>query len=351
MKRFSLSALLAATVSSLSVPGAAQAQDLTEAQLNVIGSASFMPLYSEREYPFWTETLSAASEGKISAEVRPFNEAGLTGTELLRLIQQGVADAATPILGYLAADDAMSEAVDLAGIAPDVATARAVSDAWEPVLDSHFREKNNARVLGILAYPSQVLLCKDGFESLTDLEGRKVRTGNRSLAELMESLGASSVTMPIGDVVPSLERGVVDCAITGSLTAYNQGWYEVVDYVSDLGLGWSQLATIVSLRSWEEMPEANRSFIETQYAAFAEEVWDEVGEQTEVGFDCLTGRAECPLGEAAGMTLVAASDADRALLQEKLGETVVLAWAERCGEGCAEAWNGAMAEIVGVRAE
>ncbi|MGR3376298.1 TRAP transporter substrate-binding protein [Salipiger abyssi] len=350
MNRFTLSALLGAAVTSLTI-SAAEAQDLTEAQLNVIGSASFMPLYSEREYPFWTQTLGAASEGKITAEVRPFNEAGLTGTELLRLIQQGVADAATPILGYLAADDAMSEAVDLAGIAPDVATARAVSDAWEPVLDAHFRDKNDARVLGILAYPSQVLLCKDGFDSLADLEGRKVRTGNRSLAELMESFGASSVTMPIGDVVPSLERGVVDCAITGSLTAYNQGWYEVVDYVSDLGLGWSQLATIVSLRSWEAMPEANRSFIETQYAAFAEEVWDEVDEQTEVGFDCLTGRAECPLGEAAGMTLVAASDADRALLQEKLGETVVSAWAERCGEGCAEAWNGAMAEIVGVRAE
>lgn len=351
MNHHSLPVFLAAVVSAISVTGSAQAQELTETQLNVIGSASFMPLYSEGEYPFWTQTLAAGSDGKITAEVRPFNEAGLTGTELLRLLQQGVADAATPILGYLAADDGMSEAVDLAGIAPDVATARAVSDAWEPVLDEHFRTRNDARVLGILAYPSQVLLCKDSFESLADLDGRKVRTGNRSLAELMESLGASSVTMPIGDVVPSLERGVVDCAITGSLTAYNQGWFEVVEYVSDLGLGWSQLATIVSLRSWEEMPEANRSFIEAQYAEFAEQVWQEVDEQTEVGFDCLTGRAECPLGDAAEMTLVEATEADRALLREKLGETVVSAWAERCGEGCAEAWNGAMAEIVSVRAE
>jgi len=327
------------------------AQDLSEGHLTIIGSASFMPLYSQRERPFWTETLAADSNGLITAEVRPFNEAGLNGTELLRLLQQGVADAATPILGYLAADDPMSEAIDLAGIAPDVATARAISDAWAPVLDAHFDARNDARVLGVLAYPSQVLLCRDSFESLADLRGRQVRTGNRSLAELMEAFGASSVTMPIGDVIPALERGVVDCAITGSLTAYNQGWPEVVNYVSDLGLGWSQLATIVSERSWDAMPAANRAFIEEQYAAFVETVWAEVERETEVGFDCLTGRAECPLGEAASMTLVHATDEDRALLSQAVSSTVVPAWLARCGEGCAEAWNGALAGIVGVSAE
>lgn len=331
--------------------GPALAQELSQGHLNIIGSASFMPLYAEREMPFWTQTLAEESDGLITADVRPFNEAGLNGTELLRLLQQGVADAATPILGYLAADDPMSEAIDLAGIAPDVVSARAVSEAWAPVLDAHFAERNDERVLGVLAYPSQVLLCRDSFESLADLEGRQVRTGNRSLAELMEAFGASSVTMPIGDVIPALERGVVDCAITGSLTAYNQGWPEVVHYVSDLGLGWSQLATIVSEQSWAAMPEANRDFIEAEYAEFVEQVWSQVDTETEVGFDCLTGRAECPLGEASDMTLVEASDADRALLSEVVASTVVPAWLQRCGDGCAEAWNGAMAEIVGVSAE
>jgi TRAP-type C4-dicarboxylate transport system substrate-binding protein len=325
-------------------------QELSRQQLNVIGSASFMPLYSQREYPFWTDTLSERSGGMIDAEVRPFNEAGLSGTELMRLIQQGVADAATPILGYLAADDPMSEAIDLAGIAPDVATAREVSDAWAPVLDAHYSEQNGGKVLGVLAYPSQVLLCKESFDSLSDLKGRQIRTGNRSLAELVESFGARSVTMPIGDVIPALERGVVDCAVTGSLTAYNQGWPEVVNYVSDLGLGWSQLATIVSERSWEAMPEANRAFIEAQYDEFADAVWSEVDKETEVGFDCLTGRAECPLGEPADMTLVEATDADRELLKQKVGDTVVPAWVRRCGEDCTTSWNETLAGIVGVDA-
>ena len=38
--------------------GPALAQELIEGHLNIIGSASFMPLYAEREMPFWTQTLA-----------------------------------------------------------------------------------------------------------------------------------------------------------------------------------------------------------------------------------------------------------------------------------------------------
>lgn len=335
---------LAATI------GSAGAQELTQMQLNVIGSASFMPLYAERERPFWTRTLSEASGGRITAKVRAFNEAGLKGTELFRLMQQGVGDAATPILGYLAADDPMNEAIDLAGIAPTVETARAVSEAWEPILDAHYREKNGAIVLGVLAYPSQVLFCRNSFAGLSDLKGRKIRTGNRSLAELMEALGASSVTMPIGDVVPSLERGVVDCAITGSLTAYKQKWFDVVGYVYELGLGWSQLATVVSLAKWNSFTDADKAFLKSQYDAFETAVWDEVAQQTEAGFNCLTAKANCAYGKPASMTLIKPSAEDKALLAAKLKETVVPKWLARCGQGCASSWNESLAKIVGIAA-
>lgn len=337
-----------AVVLALSV--AAKAEELSEMRLNVIGSASFMPLYADREQPFWTKTLSEASGGRITAEVRAFNEAGLKGGEMFRLMQQGVADAATPILGYLAADDPMNEAIDLAGVAPTVETARAVSEAWEPVLDAHYREKNGAVLLGVLAYPSQVLFCRESFAGLSDLKGRKIRTGNRSLAELVEALGATSITMPIGDVVPSLERGVVDCAITGSLTAYKQKWFDVVDHVYELGLGWSQLVTVVSLAKWDSMSEADRAFLKGQYDAFEATVWNDVAEQTTVGFGCLTGSASCSYGAPASMTLIKPTDADKALLSETLRQTVVPAWLQRCGQDCAGPWNEAMAPIVGVTA-
>lgn len=348
----SVSAIAAVQVAAvLGVFPALAQEPLAETSLKMIGSSSFMPLYTEHERPFWTEVLLERSDGKIKVDITSHNEAGLKGPEMLRILQMGVADVTSPIFGYLASDNPINEAIDLAGISPDAETARKVSEAWQAVVDEEYREKHSATVLGVLTYPAQVIFCKDEISSLADLEGRKVRTGNRSLAEFVEAVGATSVTMPIGDVVPALERGVVDCAITGTLTGYQQKWYEVTDYIYGLKLGWSQSATIVNLKTWEAMPEQNREFIQTEFDSYEDRVWASVAEQTEQGLDCLTGRAECPLGEAADMTLVEVKPEDQQLLDRIVQETIVPQWVSRCGEGCAEKWNASIAPIIGVTAQ
>src|SRR3546814_19888253 len=98
----------------------------------------------------------------------------------------GVIDIGSTVLGYVAADDARNEAVDLAGLSPDVATARKVSDAYKPVLDKFYQERFGIKVLGIYPYSAQVLYCSSPIKSLADLKGKKVRTGNRPLAAFVE---------------------------------------------------------------------------------------------------------------------------------------------------------------------
>ena len=58
---------------------------------------------------------------------------GLKGPELLRLMSQGVIEFGTATLSYFASDNPINEAIDLAGLAPDAQTARAVTNAFEPV--------------------------------------------------------------------------------------------------------------------------------------------------------------------------------------------------------------------------
>ena len=58
-----------------------------------------------------------------------------------------------------AADDPRNEAIDLAGISPDVETARKVTEAYKPVYDKFYREKFGIQILGIWPYSAQVLFC------------------------------------------------------------------------------------------------------------------------------------------------------------------------------------------------
>ena len=115
------SLVLAAIAASL-LAGVAQAQDLPKTHLKVVGGLSNLTAYNDYEKPFWTKTVPEQSKGQVTADIKGFNEMGLKGPELLRLMSTGVVEFGTATLSYFASDNPINEAIDLAGLAPDVQT-------------------------------------------------------------------------------------------------------------------------------------------------------------------------------------------------------------------------------------
>ena len=93
--------------------GAAHAQDLPKTQLKVVGGLSNLTAYNDYEKPFWTKTIPELSKGQVTADIKGFNEMGLKGPELLRLMSQGVIEFGTATLSYFASDNPINEAIDL----------------------------------------------------------------------------------------------------------------------------------------------------------------------------------------------------------------------------------------------
>lgn len=340
-----LSSVACGALAVFAMSSSASAQELPQTHLKVMGGASFNAQYRDFEQPFWVNEIPERSNGRITAEITPVNELGLRGTEVLRLMSLGVLDFATPILGYVAPDEPLSGAADLAGLSPDVQTAREVSEVWLPVLDKVYQEKHGIKLLGVWPYPAQVMFCKTEFTKLSDLAGFKIRTGNSSLAEFVEAIGATAVTMPIGEVVPALDRGVVDCAITGTLPGYDFKWFEVTDYVYALPLGWSQMVQAVNMKTWDRLGPDVQAFLQEQITDLADRIWERTDFETEQGFLCLTGSAECTFGEPADMTLIEISPDDEEMLRQVLVDTIIPKWVERCGDHCVAEWNETIGEL------
>jgi TRAP-type C4-dicarboxylate transport system substrate-binding protein len=200
MNKMKLAVQKYAACIALALPGllplTAAAQDLPKTHLRVIGSISNLPQYTEFEVPFWTKQLGERSKGAITAEVKGFNEMGLKGPEVLRLMGQGVVEIGATVIAYLAADDPANEMIDMAGLLPDVKTAREVTEAARPVLEKLYREKFGVELLGIGTYPAQVLYCNGELKSLADVKGRKVRAAGRSQSELVAALAARRSPWP-----------------------------------------------------------------------------------------------------------------------------------------------------------
>jgi len=343
--------LAIALAASAMIAGSAVAQDLPKTQLKVVGGLSNLTPYKDFEQPFWTKTIPEKSKGQVTAEIKGFNEMGLKGPELLRLMGQGVIDFGTATMSYFASDNPINEAIDLAGLSPDVKTARQVTDLFVPVYAKLYGGNNNVKILGLSPYPAQVLFCNAPIKGLADIKGKKVRTSSRTQAEFIEALGGTGVTLAFGEVVPALQNKVVDCAITGSLSGYSAKWYEVATHLYTLPINWNQQIHAVNQKAWDKLDPKVQVFLQENINQLMNQMWDAAVNQTQQGFDCNTGAAACPFPVKGKMVLVEPSEADRQLLKQLTAEVVVPKWAARCSAQCVADFNATIGKAMNITAK
>ena len=330
-------ALTAAAFALAAMP--ALAQDLPKTHLKITGGLSNLTAYQDYEVPFWTKTIPAQSKGQITAEIKGFIEMGIKGPELLRLMGSGVIEFGTATLAYFASDNPINEAIDLAGLAPDIKTAREVTQVFEPVYDKLYGQGNNVKLLGISTYPAQVLFCNADIKGLGDMKGKKVRTSSRTQADFVEALGGSSVTMAFGEVVPALQNKVVDCAITGSLSGHGLGLHQVTSHLHAMPLNWGLALFGANQGAWEALPAELRQLLASELPKLEEAIWTQSESDTRRGMACNTGQAACAQGRKGAMALVPVTPQDERRRQEIFTNTVLPRWLQRCGQRCADVWR------------
>lgn len=330
--------LILAALAAFLLTSAASAQELPKTHVKVVGYLSNVPAYTQFEKPFWTQTIPKLSNGRVTADVKSFDEMGLKGPEILRLMSQGVIEFGTATLSYFASDNPINEAVDLAGTAPDAKTERMITDAFEPVYAKRLL-KDNIKLLGISTNAAQVVFCNADIKGLADLKGRKVRTSSRTQADFVEALGGSSVNMAFAEVVPALQTKVLDCAITGSLSGFTAKWYEVSTNLLQLPINWNPIIYAVNLKAWQKLDPKVQTFIQTNLKTMINSIWDDAARQTQEGYDCNTGAAACKAAVKGKMKLVVPSAADQELLKKLTSTAVVPKWAARCSADCVQSFN------------
>ena len=96
------SKIAAAIVVCLAAIGSGvSAQQLDKKQFNVVGTWNFLTNWQKLEQPLWATDMPAASGGNITGNIKSITEVNLKGTELLRLLKQGVFDVAAALPIYV----------------------------------------------------------------------------------------------------------------------------------------------------------------------------------------------------------------------------------------------------------
>ncbi len=330
-------------------PPQPQAQQQEPLRLRIVGGLSGVNQYLRYEEPFWTQSLSRLSNGRFSAEIVPFDKAGVPGQEMLTLVRLGVVPFGTALLGLVAGQYPELAAPDLAGLSSDVATLRKSVDAFRPALAKLMRERHGAELLAVYMYPAQVIFCRAPLGALTDLSGRRTRVSSATQSDFVRAVGGIPVLAPFSEITSGMRSGNTDCAITGAVSGQVIGLPAVSKMVYSLPVSWGLAVFGANVNAWRALPEDLRSIIRREMPKLEASIWDEAERQTAFERPCNVAMP-CVAGSLEALEVVRPSAEDEVLRRRIFENQVLPGWIERCGPDCPRLWDTTIGPVLGVKA-
>jgi TRAP-type transport system periplasmic protein len=311
-----------------------------------------LPQYTRVDQPVLRDELVKKGGGRIEVQLFSWPERNVNGPEVLRLVRSGQVDIGSSPLGMVAGDVPLLDGMDLAGLAQDIKQARRIAEALQPAANKDL-ERIGIRMVATLAFSKQVMFCRKPVPSLTDLQGMKVRAAGPSLGDLVKSFNGQPVSVNFGEVYTALERGTIDCAVTGTGGGNSAKWTEVTTHLVNYPMQWAVAGYYVNLAWWNKLDAPVRALLEKTFQEVTDRQWALGEEITEDGLACDFGQAAgCKIHTLLKKPLieVKASDAaSAAAVRKQLVEVVLPGWVNRCGERCGQIYNEVVAPISGIK--
>ena len=315
----SLSTLATGLVIGLVSVQASFAQAEFEFKLHHFLSAK-APAQSKMLEP-WARAVEANSNGRVSIEIYPSMTLGGRPPELINQVRDGVVDLVWTVNGYTPGLFPRTEVFELPNvfINDPKAANLAMLDLFESDLAADYK---GVEVMFLHVHAGNGIHMRDTpVRSPADLAGMKMRIPTRTGAWVIEALGASPAAMPVPELPPALQKGVIDGAfipweIIPPLKIQEQTEYQI-EGADKRRFGTTVFQVSMNSARWEGLPEdIQKAFRDASGPEWLAEVGDIWRASDEFGIK---------MAQESGNTLITLSDAETAVFTETL-EPVVDRW-------------------------
>lgn len=316
--------------------------------LRIVGGLSAVNQYIHNEEPFWNKEVARLSAGRFSATIVPFDRAGVPSADMLRMIQLGVVPFGTILLSTLSAQYPQFSAPDLAGLNPTMTTLQRNLAAFRPYLEHELRVKHHIQALAVYVYPAQVMFCRTPFERLADVAGRRVRVSSATQSDFVSALKGIPVLTAFPQIMNSMTTGMIDCAITGTMSGHTIGLDRVTSHVHSMAINWGLAVFGANQVAWDALPPDLKALLRQELPKLEKTIWQESERETVSGLACNTGAPTCNTGHAGRMTAVPVSGEDEQRRADILTQVILPRWLQRCNRSCATLWNQTIGPLQGI---
>lgn len=216
------------------------------------------PAHTEMLEP-WAERIEEASGGRVEIEIFPSMTLGGRPTELISQVRDGVVDLVWTSNGYTPGLFPRTEVFELPTVFTNDpgATNLAMTELFESDLKPEY---GGLEVMFLQVHAGQAIQMRDTLvRSPADLQGKKMRIPTRTGAWVIEALGASPAAMPVPELPPALQKGVVDGAfipweIIPPLKIQDQTRYQI-EGADEARFGSTVFQVSMNKARWDALPE------------------------------------------------------------------------------------------------
>ncbi|NNL17739.1 MAG: TRAP transporter substrate-binding protein [Boseongicola sp.] len=202
--------------------------------------------------------------GELTMTVYPSMQLGGKAPDLIRQAQDGTVDLVFTLPGYTSPVFPRTQMIELPGLRPDGTSTTELM--WDLLEGGYFGpEYDGLKVAALWAADDAGLYTRDKpIRSLADVEGMLLRSPSAAQAAQIEKMGATPVAMPIPQLYPQLERGVIDGAMVPFTTILDFRMHEVANYFTITGplFGRSQFLIVMNEDSYNGLSAEHQAVLD-----------------------------------------------------------------------------------------
>lgn len=292
--------------------------------------------------------VAARTGGQLVINLTSLPELGLSGADNMALVRDGTLEMAEIYTGYVTGAAPELEIQSLWGMVETHQEQYAIAAALTPDMERLMAAATGgAPIITHNWYfgSDQFFFCQDKLTAPADFRGQRTRSHGAALSDWIEGMGAEAIFVDFAEVYAGLERGALDCAITGAYSAYGQRWYEVTSYMNGFLLGLFNDNVVMHRAAFDRLPPDLQAILLEEGARHELEALRLAAIQNEVGIQQNLN---------AGLEWAPFSPDLQALSRRAVRDQVIPGWIERVGDlshPVFAVFNEKVSPIAGLRIE
>lgn len=128
-------------------------------------------------------------------------------------------------------------------------------------------EKGGFVTFGIAESGFSYIMSKNPIRSISDLSNQKawIPSGDDNALEMAETLSVTPIPLPIGDVLASLQTGLIDTVAVSPIGALALQWHTQINYITDMPLLYSYGILAIDKKAFYKIKEPDQKIVRTVF--------------------------------------------------------------------------------------